>query len=267
MPPSAVRVVRAPPGLVWRAFDADQAVGAARAFLRPDDRWFVVFDTCRPDSYQPLVAAVAENVRRDLYTTAREGDQQGLNRLVRLGFTPNRREGHYLIPTDPAATGLDAVPEPPGIVIISAADADADQLRVLDDVLRQDVPGTAGWKWDPGDFSEETFDSDQFDPATYLVAVDTDSCEYVGLVRVWNGPGRPRLGLVGVCGPYRRRGLATALLARAFRVLHERGRTVVTAEADDADLACRSLLRRLDGSRRAGFVELVRQVDASPFRA
>jgi GNAT superfamily N-acetyltransferase len=260
MPPSTVRVVRAPPGLVWRAFDADQAIGAARAFLRPDNRWFIVFDTCRADCYQPLLAAVAENVGGDLYTTARDTDGQGLDRLTRLGFTLNRRESSYLIPTDPAATGLDAVPEPGDIVIISAADADEEQLRALDDALRQDVPGTAGWKWDPSDFREETFDSDQFDPATYLIVVDTDSCDYVGLVRVWNGPGRPRLSLVGVSRPYRRRGLARALLARAFRVLHERGQTVATAEADDANLASRSLLLHLGARRQAGFVEVVRRV-------
>jgi GNAT superfamily N-acetyltransferase len=262
MPPPTVRVVRAPPGLVWRAFDADQAVGAVRAYLRPDDRWFVRFDTCRADSYQPLLTAVARNIDGDLYTTARDTDEQGLDRLARLGFTSSRRESYYLIPTDPAVTGLDAVREPEGIVIISAADADEDQLRVLDDALRQDVPGTAGWKWDPGDFREETFDSDQFDPATYLIAMDTDSCDYIGLVRVWNSPGRPRLGLIGVCRSYRRRGLASTLLARAFRVLHERGQTVVTAEADDANLASTSLLLRLGARRQAGFVEVVRRAGA-----
>ncbi len=150
MPRSTVRVVRAPPGLVWCAFDADQAIGAARAFLRPDDRWFIVFDTCRADCYQPLLAAVAENVGGDLYTTARDTDGRGLDRLTRLGFSVNRRESSYLIPTDPAATGLDAVHEHGDVVIISAADADEEQLRALDDALPQDVPGTAGWKWDPG---------------------------------------------------------------------------------------------------------------------
>jgi hypothetical protein len=259
MPQSTVRVVRAPPGLVWRAFDAGEAIGAARAFLRSDNRWFIVFDTCRADCYQPLLAAVAENTGGDLYTTARDTDGQGLDRLTRLGFGVNRRESSYLIPTDPAVAGLDAVPEPDGVVIISAADADEDQLRALDDTLRQDVPGTAGWKWDPGDFREETFDSDQFDPATYLIAVDTNSCEYIGLARVWNSPGRPRLGLVGVLGPYRRRGLACALVAPAFRVLHQRGRAVVTAQADDADIASRSLLLRLGATRQRGFVEVVRR--------
>ena len=125
-------------------------------------------------------------------------------------------------------------------------------------------PGSArcapAWPTSPSSWPVTTFDSDQFDPATYLIAVDTDSCDYIGLVRVWNGPGRPRLGLVGVSRPYRRRGLARALLARAFRVLHERGQTVVTAEADDANLASGSLLLRLGARRQARFVEVVRRV-------
>ena len=141
-------------------------------------------------------------------------------------------------------TGLHFIPEPRGVVIISAVDAYEDQLRLLDDALRQDVPGAAGWKWDPGDFHEETFDQ-QFDPATYLIAVDSGSGDYMGLVRVWDSPGRPRLGLMALLREYRRRGLASALLARAFRVLHERGRTDVTAEVDDTNMASRSLMVRL----------------------
>jgi RimJ/RimL family protein N-acetyltransferase len=158
---------------------------------------------------------------------------------------------------DPATELL--VAPPPGIVIISAADADEDDLRRLDDTLRQDVPGTAGWTWDPGDFREETFDSAEFDPATYLVAVDVDSGRYAGLVRVWNNPGRPRLGLIGVTRPHRRRGLARALLARAFGVLHLRGQPVVTADADDTNLASRSLLLGLGARREGGSVEFIRR--------
>jgi RimJ/RimL family protein N-acetyltransferase len=260
MPPPALRVVRAPPGLVWRAFDADQAVGAVRAFLRPDNRWFVAFEACSADSYGPLLAAVAEDTRADLHAVVDQADSQALDRLARLGFTVSRRESSYVIPTDPAATGLHVDAEPEGIVIISAADADEDQLRLLDDVLRQDVPGTAGWKWDPGDFREETFDSAQFDPATYLVAVDTESGRYVALARVWNRPGKPRLGLIAVTRPYRRRGLARALLARAFRVLHQRGQPVVTAEVDDTNTASRALLLHLCARRDGGSVEVIRRL-------
>ena len=111
--------------------------------LRPNGRWFVHFDECADDSYAPLVAAVAENTGSDLYTYVDESDEQALGRLDRLGFVVSRREGMYVIPTDPAITGLQVTDEPDGVVIISANDAFEDQLRLLDDALRQDVPGTA----------------------------------------------------------------------------------------------------------------------------
>ena len=256
---SRLHVVRASPGLVWRALDADQAVGAVSAFLFPNDRWFLHFDNCRDDSYEPLLAAVAANTGHDLYATVEDTDEQALETHDRLGFTVNRRESNLVIPTDPQITGLHVTAEPDGVIVISAADADEDQLRLLDDALRQDVPGSAGWKWDPGDFHEETFSS-QFDPATYLVAVDVVSGEYIGLVRVWNNPGRPRLGLIAVLPPFRRQGLARVLLARAFRVVHERGKAELTAEVDDTNSASRSLLLRLGATRESGVVELVKQL-------
>jgi ribosomal protein S18 acetylase RimI-like enzyme len=248
-----VRVVRVHPGLVWRAFDGDRAVGAVRSFLRPDNRWFVTFEDGRDDSYAPLLAAADADAGADLYATADDTDFAALDRLAGLGFAVDRRESNYAIPTGPGTVA----DEPEGIVIISAADADEDDLRRLDDTLRQDVPGTAGWKWDPGDFREETFDSEQFDPATYLVAVEADSGRYVGLARVWIGPGRPRLGLIAVTRPWRRRGLARALLTRAFGVLYQRGQSEVTAEVDDTNIASASLLREMGARREGGTVEFI----------
>jgi ribosomal protein S18 acetylase RimI-like enzyme len=75
---------------------------------------------------------------------------------------------------------------------------------------------------------------------------------------VWNTPGRPQLGLIGVTRPYRRRGLAIALLARAFSVLHQRGQAEVTAEVDDTNTASRALLQGLGARRAGGSAELVR---------
>jgi ribosomal protein S18 acetylase RimI-like enzyme len=270
---STVRIVRASPGLVWRAFDADsdgdQVIGSVTAFLRPDDRWFVNFDSAsRTDSYGPLLAAVARNTGSDLYASVDEKDIEAQGIFARLGFTVNRRESNYVIPTDPQVTGLH-VGQPDGIVIISAANACEDEMRLLDDALRQDVPGTVGWRWDPGDFHEETFDS-QFDPATYLIAIDTASGDFAGLVRVWNSPGRPRLGLIAVLRPYRRRGLASALLARAFGALHERGVTEVTAEVDETNSASLSLMLRLGASREGGTIEIIKPMTGSrgqPIRA
>jgi hypothetical protein len=158
------------------------------AFLRPDDRWFVTVDpSSRSDSYKSLQAAVADNTASDLYAAVEETDLEALGIFTRLGFTVKRRESNYVVPTDPQVTGLNAA-LPDGIVIISAIDADEDDMRLLDVVLRQDVPGTAGWRWDPADFHAETFDS-QFDPATYLIAVNAASGDYVGLVRGVEQPG------------------------------------------------------------------------------
>jgi GNAT superfamily N-acetyltransferase len=255
---SRARIVRASPGLVWRAVDDDGAVGAVTAFLRPDDRWFVAFDACREDVVASLLAAVAANTGSDLWATVDDDDEYTLELLEMHGFAVARRESVLLIPTDPAITGLGPTAEPAGVVVVSAADAYEDELRRLDDALRQDVPGTAGWRWDPGDFHEETFDS-QFDPATYLIAVDAASGEYMSLARVWNSPGRPRLGLIATLAPYRRRGLARMLLARAFLVLHGRGRPEVTAEVDETNTAARSLLLPLGAKRAGGCVELVRR--------
>jgi ribosomal protein S18 acetylase RimI-like enzyme len=254
---SSLRIVRASPGLVWRALDADHVAGSVTAFLRPDDRWFVIVDPIsRSDSYEPLLAAVAENTASDLYAAVEDTDLEAPGILARLGFTVNRRESNYVVPTDPQVTGLNAA-VPDGLLIISAVDADEGDLRLLDVALRQDVPGTSGWRWDPADFYAETFDS-QFDPATYLIAVDAAGGDYVGLVRVWNSPGQPRLGLIAVLAPYRRRGLASALLTQAFGVLHERGRTDVTAEVDDTNTASRKLLLRLGARRVGGIIEVIR---------
>jgi RimJ/RimL family protein N-acetyltransferase len=103
-------------------------------------------------------------------------------------------------------------------------------------------------------------DAPWFDPATYPVAVDTAG-EPAGLARVWRrrDGGTPRLGLVAVRRPYRRRGLATALLHRAFAPLAARGVTEVSAEVDAANAASRALLDRFGTRRTGGTVELLRR--------
>ena len=256
---SSLRVLRAPPGLTWRAVDGDGVVGAVTVFLRPDNRWFAWFDSCRADAYRPLLAAVVGNVESDLHATAEEADAEAAGRLIDLGFTENRREGIYLMPTDPARTGLADVAVPGETVIISAADADEDDLRLLDEALRKDVPGSDGWAWDPADFHAETF-GDDFDPATYLVAADASGGGYIGLARIWIGPGTPRLGLIAVLPPYRRRGVARAMLARAFGVLHERGQAEVSAEIDDTNTASLALLGGMGACRKSGTVEFVKRL-------
>ncbi len=257
MTSSRLRVARVSPGLTWRAFEDDVAVGSITAFLRPDNRWIAWFGMGAHDSDAELVDAVVADVRAELHANAEEDDCEGQARLAALGFEPRRREGTYLIPTDPRLTGLEGLIPGDDVVIISAGDADEEYLRLLDAALRQDVPGADGWEWDPGDFREETYEAADFDPATYLIAVDKDSGQYIGLARVWMNPGRPRLGLIGVLGPYRRRGIARVLLGKAFGVLHERGLAQVAAEIDDTAVASLALLTGIGARRNGGTIEYV----------
>jgi GNAT superfamily N-acetyltransferase len=137
--------------------------------------------------------------------------------------------------------------------VVSAADADLDRLRELDDLLRQDRH--PGWQWTPEEFREETFQP-AFDPRTYLVAAADD--EYVGLVRAWRNPGGCRLGFVGVRRDWRRRGIARALVAEAFGVLLADRVGEVTAEIDDENVASRALFEALGARPVRARIELCR---------
>jgi GNAT superfamily N-acetyltransferase len=255
---TAVRIVRSRSALTWYAMDGDVVAGEVSARLRPDGRCFLYFDAWRPDVYPPLADAVAQDLHRDLYASLDDAEFDALDACDAAGFAEHRRESSYRIPTDPAVTGLTDDAMPAGLDVVSAADADVDRLRLLDDALRQDMPGCDGWRWDAGEFRDETFGR-FFDPATYLVAVDQSSGVYAGLVRVRRSRGGPRLGPIAMLAPYRGRGAARALLGRAFAVLVARGETSVIAEADDADTVAVALLSRLGARRYGGSVELMRR--------
>jgi ribosomal protein S18 acetylase RimI-like enzyme len=252
-------IVRVTPGVHWHALDDDVVVGRAHALHRPDNRVFVSVDTWRDDVFSLLVAALGHDLPRDLRTIVDEADVGELDRWSAVGFRPSRREDTYVIPTSPQLPGLHDATVPAGFTVISAEVADEDRLRALDEVLREDVPGSDGWVNDPGEFHASTFERDQFDPATYLVAVHEASRQYAGLVRIWQHPKHARLGLVGVRRSCRRRGLARALLASALRPLPARGITGVLAEVDVTNTASTALLARFAARRTGGSIELIRR--------
>lgn len=255
------QVVRLTRTADWNLIRGGEPTASAHAVCRPDRRWFVSIDTWDEAAYAPLLHAVSDDLRRDLYTNLSGDDGPGLDRWRRLGFEVVRREILFLVPVDPALTGLGDARPPAGIVLLAADAVDEDRLRALDDALRTDVPGTSGWVNDPGEFRQYTFDQPHFDPATYLVAVDDARKQFAGLVRVWNHPVHARLGLIGVTRAYRRRGLARGLLAAAFAPLHERGVSSVAAEADDANVASAALLRAIGARPTGETLELLRRYD------
>jgi RimJ/RimL family protein N-acetyltransferase len=217
-----------------------------RQWTRPDGRCFVFGE---PDD---------ELQAGRVFATADEADEARLEALARLGFAVRRRELVLRLATDPAAWDVSAVDPPSGIALVPADRVDEDRLRLLDDLLRQDVPGTDGWKWSRAGFRAETYDSADFDPATYLVALD-ERQDGVGIARVWMKSDRPRLGLVGVRSDWRRKGVARALLTAVLTAVRERGAHEVRTEVDEANTASRRLLLGF-GGRETGFsLELVRK--------
>ncbi|MGH3679071.1 MAG: GNAT family N-acetyltransferase [Natronosporangium sp.] len=236
----------------WEAVRAgDQPAGVLRAWVRPDQRCQVWFRDCHPDAYGPLVSAAVAELDRDLFT---EADEPSLPGLVGLGFTVWRREHRYRIPT--GAVARPNLPAPSDVDLVSAGQADLDRLRRLDDALRQEIPGSDGWRWSPEEFREETF-STGFDPATYRVAVERGTGGYVGLLRVWLRPEGPRLGCIGVLPAFRRTRVTAALLGTVFRVLVERGHPAIRAEIDAANRPANALAARAGAVHTADAYTLV----------
>jgi ribosomal protein S18 acetylase RimI-like enzyme len=235
---------------LWLAWDGTDLVGALHSWRAPDGRCRLYYDKCREDAFAPLAAMVEDGC----HATIDASDETALAALAGAGFRESRRENEYEIPV----TRVDAH-VPTGIAIVTADNTELEPLMLLDCAIRADIPGSDGWQPDPVWFLAETYDSQFFDPQTYRVALDGDA--YVGLARVWKAlPGRDhrRLGCVGVLGPYRRRGLGRALIARAFTPLADAGETAVTAEADATNIASHSLLASFGARVTGGTVELSR---------
>lgn len=171
--------------------------------------------------------------------------------LADAGFIAARREVKVEVDVDRALAAIGDPPLPPGVAAISAADADLERLRLLDDKLRDDIPGTAGWRSTPAEFAEETFDPPAFNPATYLVAVEERTGEYIGLVRVWMNRAGPRIGMFGVLRTHRRRGITLALLKRCLFAASELNHRMATSEYDETNEASAGVFERL-GARPTG---------------
>lgn len=187
-------------------------------------------------------------------------DEHETDQLVALadaGFVVARRDAHVVFAVEQALEALSGARMPACASIRSAADVDEDRLRLLDDELRQDVPGTSGWRSSPEEFREDTFADPAFVPRTYLVAVDSELGEALGLVRIWMNRESPRLGMIGVRREHRRRGIGSALVAEALRAVQATGATEVETEYDLMNRASRALFERIGARRVRTVLELV----------
>ena len=227
------------------------------SLVRPDGRCLV---RSRGGWTAPTAVAAAELAERRgrpalVHVDVAATDEQAV--LHEAGFVEARRDVRAELSVPAALAALADARLPAGVVLRSAADVDENRLRLLDDELRQDVPSTDGWRSTAAEFREHTFGDSAFDLRTYLVAVDCEPDAYLGLVRVWINPDGPRLGMVGVRRPYRRRGLASALLGHVLTVVDSLGARLVIFEADLANGPSQAFFARLDPRPTGITVELV----------
>lgn len=242
----------------WEAFDDGAQRGRARVWRRPDARHLLLLDHATTAAIGPLVDAAVVGSDVALHAWVDTTDDALAEVLGARGFCRVRVEDHHVaaVPDDPAP------PLPAGYAMVPADRVDEDALRRLDERLRDDVPGTDGWAWDPEDFREENFHSPAFDPALYPVARTTGAGTLVGLARIWVNPDRHRVGLVAVLPEHRRCGIGDALLGHALAVLRERGATEVGIEIDRDNAASHGFFDRLGLTVERSFVEMVRPAAA-----
>lgn len=224
-------------------------MSAVRTMIRPDRLLQATADGAwtRDSAAQVLAEAVRQRLRVVVEVDSDRVDE--IESLVRVGFALRRTETRYRLPIASALHRLPAS-DPPGLAFVSAVDVDVARLHRLDETLRADIPGSEGWSATVDEFRRSDLDGADFDPRTYLVAVEGGAD--AGLIRVWVGDSEPRLGMVGVIGARRRRGIASALLARGLRATVDvTGARSVTLEIDDGNDASKTLFTRL-GARPIG---------------
>ncbi|MGI8657584.1 MAG: GNAT family N-acetyltransferase [Candidatus Limnocylindria bacterium] len=222
-----------------------------RTHVRPDGRCLVWPDGQWTADQAHVAAVLAAARRTSLLTTIDAGSTDELVALERAGFKQARYENVVEADLTTAINALAGTALPDGIIGRSAADVDVDDLRRLDDELRDDVPGTSGWRSSPAEFQEDTFDDRAYNPKTYLVAMPEARGELIGLVRVWmNEPG-PRIGMIGVTSRHRGRGIASALLAQVLREVQALGACHARSEYDVTNLASAAIFAKV-GARSVG---------------
>jgi ribosomal protein S18 acetylase RimI-like enzyme len=239
----------------WHALEDDQVVGRGEVSRRPDRRLFLSIDAWHDAVFDRLAETMLADLPRPLYTVVDEADLDLVLRWEGVGLAPRRREWEYVLPTDPQITGLGSVSPPRGVTTLAVGQAQADPLRALDRVIRDEIEATVGWQEMPAEVLPGLDGPARPDPANYAVAACSD--QYVGLVRVAPLPRQPRIGLIAVRCDQRRRGIARALLAQVLGSAHRRGIATASADINQSNHAAIALFEGAGARRTGSNLELV----------
>jgi ribosomal protein S18 acetylase RimI-like enzyme len=238
----------------WHALEDDRVVGRGEASHRPDGRIFLSIDSWHSAVFDHLAEAMLADLPTPLYAVVDEADLDLASSWKRAGFTIQRREWEYLVPTDPQVTGLDSVSPPSGVTMVPAGAALEGPLNEAYKAIRAEVEATVGWESMPAVVLLRPDGASSLDPLKFAVAAESD--RYVGLVRVASRRRHAWIGLIAVRADLRRRGIARALLAHVLGSLHRRGIETASAEVDESNGAAVALFEGLGAKRASSTLEL-----------
>jgi len=224
---------------LWHALEDDQVVGRAHTTRRSDGRLFVSVDTWHEAVFRHLAGAMLKELPRPVFTVLDEEDTDLTAAWLMAGFSIERRELGYAVPTDPGVTGLDGALVPANVTIIPAGEADEVSLRALYNALRAEIDATVGWRTMPVEVVPRPEGPTAADLPQFVVAAH--GSEYVGLLRLATVTRQPRIGLLAVRAAHRRRGIGRALLAHTLNDLHRRGTPSAWAEVNEGNAAASAL--------------------------
>ena len=249
--------LRGQPMFRWLAVREGVAAAAVTALPRPDGRMFLSFVGEDHPANGPLTVAASDSLRQPLFTFVAADDRRRVASLAMAGFETELVEEQFRIRFERALDLLDRAWLPSGFSIHRADHVDEDRLFTLDNTLRQDTPGTDGWRGDRSWFQQEIATSPPFDSAAYLVAIDDSNGEYAGLVRVWRNPDGPRFGLIGVLPQYRNAPIAAALLKQALAAAAGWGYDTFVAETSLTNAVVYPRMKRLGAETLGRFLQMV----------
>lgn len=241
----------------WLAVDDGVVVAVVTAWLRPDDRLFLVPGWTDASGLATLAAWVGDELGRSVSLQV-DYDEDLVGVLLGERFMIETVSETFEVPFATVLGVLARAKQTSGYSIVSVADAAEDRLFGLDNELRNLVRGTDGWSGDRAWFHQELSEAPPFDAGAYLVAVHETSGDYVGLVRVWRNAAGPRLGMVGVLASHRSTTLAAMLLGQALDAASRWGSATFLTEVSIEDQVLYPRVLRYGGVSRGRFAQLTR---------
>jgi len=238
----------------WIAIDAGKVVAAAETLLRPDHRLFASLRG-EPSAAPALARRVARAMGTSLYAIGDEGSALAAA-LVSGGFSIEITNERFVVPFETALRLVRRSSVPHRYALMDVGQCDHDRLFDLDNAVRNLVPGTDGWTG-----NRDWFDDELTDPASYWVATDRATDDYVGLARMWKNPSSPRFGLIGVLPEHRHPSPAAGLLRATLEEAATWGFETFTTETALTNRVVHPRLSKI-GSPNGRFHQLVLKPDA-----